>query len=83
MANCQRAGAYRGHAWGQPPAAEGREGAASRDGAREVPTKLNDHGLDALRYAVAYVDGLDVAQLDVRLCQPGEIEDRHELEWAS
>lgn len=57
--------------------------AASRDGAREVPTKLNDHGLDALRYAVAYVDGLDVAQLDVRLCQPGEIEDRHELEWAS
>jgi PBSX family phage terminase large subunit len=26
--------------------------------AKEEPVKLNDHGLDAMRYAVAYIDGL-------------------------
>jgi PBSX family phage terminase large subunit len=38
-----------GYTWAK--ATEGRA-------AKEEPVKINDHGLDAMRYAVAYVDGL-------------------------
>jgi hypothetical protein len=34
------------------------EGDAGR-APKEEPLKINDHGMDAMRYAVAYVDGLD------------------------
>ena len=52
-------------------------------GAGELPAKLNDHGMDALRYAVAYVDNLGSMPLSVRLCQPVEAVARDELLWAS
>ena len=56
-----------------------------RDGrpAHEVPVKENDHAMDALRYAVAYADGIGKAPIDVRVVATGSKadewpdEDRH------
>lgn len=47
-----------GYSW--PESKEGRT-------EKEEPIKLNDHGMDALRYMVAYVDGLGAAQPGARL----------------
>ena len=49
----------------------------------ETPVKLNDHGIDAMRYAVAYVDGLASAPLSVRLCGAAAPTANDELLWAS
>jgi len=49
----------------------------------EMPVKLNDHGMDAMRYAVAYVDGLASAPLSVRLCGATPAPANVELLWAS
>ena len=43
---------------------------------KEVPVAVDDHGLDALRYAVAYVDNINVPKLDVHLLGQDRI--RHE-----
>lgn len=49
---------FEGYSW--PKTADGKT-------AKEVPVKVDDHALDALRYAVAYQDGLGGMALDVRL----------------
>ena len=56
---------------------------ADAQGGPETPVKLNDHGMDTMRYAVAYVDGLESIPLSVRLCQPGSEAVSHESRWAS
>lgn len=33
----------------------------------ETPVMINDHGMDAMRYAVMYVDGIDQNTLDIRV----------------
>jgi PBSX family phage terminase large subunit len=56
---------------------------ASGRGTRELPIKLNDHGMDALRYAVAYIDGFDSMPLSVHLCEQAVSPVGEELLWAS
>lgn len=35
--------------------------------ASEMPVMVNDHGMDAMRYAVVYLDGLTTHKLDIRV----------------
>jgi len=38
--------------------------------AKDLPIKIDDHGMDALRYAVAYVDQVGTTPLEVRMISP-------------
>jgi len=40
-----------------------KEGAANARNPREVPLDRDDHGMDAMRYAVAYVDGISATDV--------------------
>jgi len=48
---------------------------------KEQPVKVDDHGMDAMRYAVAYVDQINTQPLDVRVIGPGKEDFDEERHW--
>ena len=45
--------------------------------AKDLPVKTDDHGMDAMRYAVAYCDNLGSIPMEVRMITVGAGEDEH------
>jgi phage terminase large subunit len=52
---------------------------------KEVPVKENDHGMDTMRYAVAYVDGINATPFEYAVSVGGNTEDsdHSETSWAT
>ena len=62
---CGTAEELDGYAWHSAP---------SGKLAKDQPVKIDDHGMDAMRYAVAYVDGIGAQNLEVRIFGGGGVD---------